>query len=84
MKPRSNISGIFAIEQQIMDHWDAGRSIERIAEIMPQSREYISKVVSRFSVPAEREFKAMAAKGSDMLLATIQRYVAQHQPEARL
>lgn len=77
MKPRSNISGIFAIEQQIMDHWDAGRSIERIAEIMPQSREYISKVVSRFSVPEEREFEAMSVRGTILLGAAIRR----HHPE---
>jgi hypothetical protein len=73
MKPRANLSGMFLAEQRIMDLWDCGYSMERIAAAVPQSEDYVNTVVSRFASAESREFENMVRHGSIRLLAALKR-----------
>lgn len=65
------IPGIYGLapkERAIMDRWDAGLSMERIAEATDSSIEHVRVIVARFAVADSNRKTALAAeRGSAML-----------------
>jgi len=74
-KPRHQISPLFACEQQIMDRWDGGRSIEEIAGEIGKDRGYVQKIVSRYAGRIDDGgWEDMVRFGSLELLAALRRH----------
>lgn len=62
------IAGLAPKERAIMDRWDAGLSMERIAEATDSSIEHVRVVVARFALAdGDRKRADAAARGSAML-----------------
>lgn len=63
---------MFACEREVIDLWDAGKSIETIVTLTGKSRHYVSKIVWRYHI--ENDGSQLAGRrGSQLLLAAIQR-----------
>ena len=73
-KKRVNIDGLMASERRIMELWDAGKSIEAIAEELEYGRNFVSTTVSQFDEGAEARLHIRNMReGSAALLAALRR-----------
>lgn len=75
-------SGMSPLERQVMDLWDAGKSVKQILAALgtPDNRRrtYVDRIISTFDGKAEyREFRTDTRGSTDRLLAAI----ARHHPE---
>jgi len=76
-KPRGNLSGMFLVEQRVMDLWDQGFSMERIVQHTGMTSDYVHTIVSRYSGKPDRDFEVMVRLGSLALISAIRK----HHPE---
>ena len=63
-------------EVRVMDLWDEGLSIRKIAKRLNRPNSYVSEIISRFAPTAQdrRTGPAAIADGSRRLLAALRRY----------
>ncbi len=73
----SNPHGLTPLEQQVIDLWDGGASIEMIMRARSLERNHVNKIVGQygdgFIWRASDAFDAMVKAGSQALLRAIER-----------
>jgi hypothetical protein len=64
-------SGLYAFEQEVMDRWDRGESIDAIVEATGRKRDHVSGLVSMYRVPTTCPHEKMVRSGTHALLVAI-------------
>lgn len=65
---------LFPREREILALWDAGRSLDQIAEVTGFPRKQVQSVVSAFAGGSDGGFSAMVRRGTIALLDALRRH----------